>query len=910
MPDAKGAKKGGVRVAMAAPNYEALRHAAAAAAAATATKAAKKKGGVRVAMATANAEALRRAMKPHRKKHSQRHRGRSSNSAWGAYPEPAPETAKAAAPKQLCAAEIAAGADPFTQRCWAEGLTANPRLQSLIAAVKSGEWLCDGGETLGAHQIIALEAAKMIAANDRVPHAPTDRRGMLVYHSTGSGKTTTAMGLMAAYWNSGKDIFFVTTNANSNGNPATEYAKLALVFYPEYVPIIFKNAAWMPPKPWSFAAYKTSKGERSFAAWCATVGGPIVSAKVQGPKGPGQLACSFWRFAGASADRGLERLKSDNGAVLIVDEAQNFFKPATEGNESKALEKLTKALRQEVYLKNSDVYLLTATPGDTAQQMMDMVNYVRPWGMPELTVRDFAANPKIARGLVSYADVRGDKTHYGTLATDRPINKYFPFHPRYYAAFLAEFGSTFERGEIRNLNANPDMSKKFFAKSVVAGCMMNATKVRPYFKDDAAGYEKLLRAKINNGAQEVVFSEKMRAGLEYCAKNGGCQYMYVPSVAVLKAVIDALQKSFGFERVDSSKMKKGVERTDKLRFYAFHPGIMDNKAQTPGEMKAVLDWFKSAANEHGQQIRLFVGTVYEGLDMSFLQTVHLMAPLPSVADDDQAVGRALRFCGHKKDRRSVQVLRYFSIAPRDLNAVKQGGKQQQQKIEDGMRNILEVNERGANAHVFADALRRGKPLNDFAMCVRGQSIECEADPGNGGILGGFQYGAKTRCGVPRCEVKLNAKGELIVPPPRGPGKHGPLPHTIHNVVRKPTDALKRLFSAKTPEAVRRPEVRRPETVRRPNTPGSNTKHRSHPSQTSRTNEQHHGHHHKHPRNGQHHGQHHKHPRNGHRSSSSKTTTSVRGVVTGDKSPFSWLRAIFGSRRSPPPPRRGQLSVSV
>ena len=43
MPDAKGAKKGGVRVAMAAPNYEALRHAAAAAAAATATKAAKKK---------------------------------------------------------------------------------------------------------------------------------------------------------------------------------------------------------------------------------------------------------------------------------------------------------------------------------------------------------------------------------------------------------------------------------------------------------------------------------------------------------------------------------------------------------------------------------------------------------------------------------------------------------------------------------------------------------------------------------------------------------------------------------------------------------------------------------------------------------------------------------------------------
>jgi hypothetical protein len=606
--------------------------------------------------------------------------------------------------------------------------------------------------------------------------------------------TVTAMGIIAAYWNSGKDIFFVTTIANSNGNPASEYAKNALVFYPDYAGTIFKDAAWMPKQPWTVKAYKESRASdpKSFRSWCASVGGPIIEKKLGGPKGVGQLACSFWRFAGASADRGLEKLKSPKGAVLIVDEAQNFFKSNSAGNEQLALQRLTTALKKPQYMTNSDVYLLTATPGDTAQQMMDMLNYVRPHGMAPLTVRDFVANSHLAKGLVSYADVRGDPTHYGALVGGKPINKYFAFHPAYYKVYLAEFGSTYEKN-VRNLNAEPDKSKKFFIKSIVGGCMLNKSL---FGKDKDQATAGMLASKVN-GSRDVVFSEKMKAALEYVARTKGCQYMFVPDVNVLKAVVWVMQNHFKFARVDGTKLPKRLEetekgkerkpyvpdtnRTDALRFYAFHPGIMDGAAQTPDEMKAVLDWFKSPGNENGNQIRLFVGTTYEGLDMSYLQAVHLTAPLATVPDDDQAVGRALRYCGHKPVAKEVAVFRYFSVAPRAQQNIEGSTKQQQGKIERGLEQLAEVNERGANVHVFADALRRGRPLNEFAMCVRGQAIECAANPEDGGILGPLQFGQRTRCNVPRCEVKLDAKGDLAVPK-HTPGKHahGPLPSTIHD----------------------------------------------------------------------------------------------------------------------------------
>jgi len=680
------------------------------------------------------------------------------------------------APAGLCVEEINRGVgNPFTEPCWIEGIKG--KMDPLLRQVEEGAWLC-GKDALGPHQVVHTEAAKLMASKalSGKQLGPNDRRGILVYANTGSGKTVSATGIMAAFWKTNLKIFFVTSNENAKNNPLTEYAKNALIFFgKEYAKIMFSKCSYMPPeKFWNTAAYKNQQltfpgpdGEpRSFKQWCVEEGQQVISKRLQGGK-----ILSFWVFAGAGKADKIDKLKTE-GAVLIIDESQNMYKPRNKGAESEALGYMAKHLQTEAYMKKSYIFPLTATPGDTAGQVMSMVNVVRPWGMPVVTPQAFVANPSIIRGLVSYADIRGDQTHYGHLSgpDHQPINKYVNFEPRYFAALLAEMKGY---KEATNLNSNPEDSKKFYIKSMIGSCILGAKKVKDLYKGDEAAFEKLLSAKIN-GRTEVVFSSKMEAIFKAIENTKGCQYLYVPDPNVLKATVDVMQSRLGYERITGDQkylkqVSKGSKKSweidadlgEKKRFYAFYPGTMDGVPGDADQMKSVLDFFKSSKNKYGERIKLFVGTVFEGLDMGWLQAVHLAAPLPSTADDDQAVGRALRYCGHDPHAREVAVYRYFGVAPKSLEGL--NAKPAKQKaIDQGLEMLSEKNERGVNMHVYRDALRRGKPMRDFMMCIRGVSIECEANAEHGGILAAAQYGEKTQCHPKRCDVQLDAKGNLVV----------------------------------------------------------------------------------------------------------------------------------------------------
>lgn len=697
------------------------------------------------------------------------------------------EKKMASGPVGLCDKEVKEGKDPFKEPCWIEGI--KERMNPLLQQVEAGSWQCDKDQ-LGPHQVVVYEAAKLMA-NTPVDRelGPTDRRGLLVYHNTGSGKTNTAMGIMAAFWATPRRIFFVTSLENQKNNPLSEYAKLALVFYPDVAEkVIFANAPYLPPKKlngknlWSMAGYKaeepfkTPDGKTTtLKEWCATIGAAIISKRLEGGK-----IISFWVFAGATKETKICRLKKEP-CVLIIDESQNMYKPHSQGNEEKALKFMADHLPTEDYMKYSFVFPLTATPGDTADQVVNMINVVRPYKMDRFSVSQFVANPAIARGLISYADVRGDPTHYGHLSGPerKPINKYVTLEPRYFAAMLAEM-KTYTK-ESKDLNKNPGASKTFFIKSRVASCVLPAKKVKDLYKGDEAAFEKLLHAK---GRGDVVFSSKMEAIFKAIENTKGCQYLYVPDPAVLLPTINLLQKRLGYERVKKgsdlyTKIEiddKGKEVTvwkvnpnmsEKKRFYSFYPKTLAGEAGDANQMKSVLDFFKSSKNKYGERIKLFVGTVFEGLDMGWLQAVHLASPLPSTADDDQAVGRALRYCGHDVHAKEVAVYRYFGVAPRSLDFEMKPAKQQ--AVDEALARLVEHDERGVNVHVYRDALRRGKPMEEFMMCVRGQSIECEANSGSGGILGTVQYGERTKCHVGRCNVQL--VGDKLVVDKHTPGKY-------------------------------------------------------------------------------------------------------------------------------------------
>jgi len=680
--------------------------------------------------------------------------------------------------KPICFDEIRAGQNPFVRDCWTK---IQAKVHDPLQKVVDGEWGCDDDPALGAHQIVHTEVARMIA------HAgtpgPNKRRGLLVYTNTGSGKTMTAMGIITSFWNSKLPIFLVTTPENAKNNPASEYAENCLLFFPNDAKTIFEDVFLPPRELWTKQAVKNNDtfvhNGRTYtvASWCDTVGAPVMAKRVKGLSMSAQDYMSFRKFGGdkTSSESGLEQMKT--GAVVIVDEAQNLFKPKTKGeHEIRALRNMRNKMVKREYMENSYVFALTATPGDTATHVINLINLVRPYGMDEITVPAFVANTGIIRGLVSYADIRGDKTKYGTITGGKPIKQYAGMTPVYWTAFLLQFLT--EQGKtdaIFDLN-NPDhseMSKQFFASDIKNSCILplstfkplgKATKTRAGLSDKERRHMQTMTVQVQ-GRTQYVLSEKMRVLFENVRNIDGCQYIFVKDPMVMAACIVYLRQKQGYSIVDPNNLSRITG--PKLRLLP----VKDKGELTIGSttieftddnVKKAIKLFKSNANSKGELIELCIGTKFEGLDMSFLRAVHIVTPLSTTGDDEQAVGRALRLCGHTKDERDVVVYRYFSTPPTTMSEF-QLTPNQKEKYTEALDTLRTYHLRGINAHVHDDAIRRGKPLKTFMKCIQGQSIECEINKANGGLLHALQA-SKVQCGIPRCPVDLTARNELVVPP--------------------------------------------------------------------------------------------------------------------------------------------------
>lgn len=637
--------------------------------------------------------------------------------------------------------------DPFTDACWRR------IVQPAVVPLLTNPASCDGPPSLGPHQQLVIKAAEMMATSG--PLTPMKRRGLLVYHNVGSGKTVTAMGIAIAFWNTGKRIFFVTTNDNMRNNSLAEYAKNCLIYYPDAAVRVVFPGETMPPKPWSVAAYKANAGKNPFAVWCQQVGDPVLRKKFQ--------TMSFWIFGGKSNH--VDKLREEKGAVLICDEAQNIFKPATKGAEADACKRLSKLLPTKEYMQHSYSFMLTATPGSTASQVMNLVNLVRPYGMPYLTSQAFVQNPSIARGLVSYADIRGDQSKYGTIIGGKPTNLFIPMDQGYYHAYLNQLHTG---NQVKNLDDDPDKSKLFYLRDMQRSCILTLNQVKSSYQPDVLA--KKLQVQVGNST--LVFSTKMEQCFKNIQSTRGCQYAYVGTPMTLKACIGALTK-MGYEYADPSLFPDKANARPvqpKLRFFAFHKGPItiggEELNPTDEERERVLKAFKSSANKDGDIIKLFIGTVYEGLDLQYLQALHITSPLPTLEDDEQAVGRALRYCGHKPDANQVKVYRYFATPPKELNHSDLTNAKRK-KIEKQMEKLQALDTGGVNMHVYLNASRRGKPLEAYMACVQGQSIECDSSDDPGGILSSVQY-KPIQCHVQRCPVQLDAKGELVVPKTKAP----------------------------------------------------------------------------------------------------------------------------------------------
>ena len=79
------------------------------------------------------------------------------------------------------------------------------------------------------------------------------------------------------------------------------------------------------------------------------------------------------------------------------------------------------------------------------------------------------------------------------------------------------------------------------------------------------------------------------------------------------------------------------------------PGKIMRRNYEPGFKEKLLQKFNTTENAYGKLMRFIIldSAYKEGIDLSNIKYVHLFEPLPTYAQEKQAVARAIRFCSHK-----------------------------------------------------------------------------------------------------------------------------------------------------------------------------------------------------------------------------------------------------------------------
>ena len=626
---------------------------------------------------------------------------------------------------------------------------------------KAGGQARPGG--LQQHQLVVYNVAKMMAAYGDDHRAVGGARGLLVWHNTGSGKTLSSLAILLAYMrNSEKFIFIVTTVDNRKNNNAEKYAENCAKFFPDF-----------PGLP-----RKDEHGTE--AEWIAAIAAKLKS------RARWMSFEQFANFVGVTAGKTLgvarpELLKKGAGSVVLMDEAQSIATPDRAGDTVQNLKVLFSAdpamkghaavykaahITADEFLKKVHVYALTATPGNSVEQWIDIMTFVRrvdqapfrpaDWAAGKLTLNDF-------RGLLSYVEMRDDRSRY---ATEKQVNIAVPMDPPYFAAYM----SLYSKMKETSFQYDKDKPRKYLEELRKAGTFLNKT--------GAGGYgtwykgEDMKRAKDRGllvqgiASNEKLVSTKFKVMMEKLTSLEGKQYVYAVFGSV-ELVVNALRDQ-GYVPVEASdltpvvvgKDSKGKAIREQTLFAKSQPAkryvLYKDTDADKKTLEYMRDLFSARKNADGDYCKVLIasGTNYQGLDVTALRGVHLLEPLFSDVADQQARGRGRRNCGHSMlpaDKRNVTVYRYWSVPPAGTpanvtkliagNAANAGGKGKgkgrgggkgkagPQEFERAMKAMMErfalKNLRdGGNAALFDQEYKRNDELRRFELCMKSVAVDC------------------------------------------------------------------------------------------------------------------------------------------------------------------------------------------
>lgn len=456
----------------------------------------------------------------------------------------------------------------------------------------------------------------MVALGLQQPTLKVPNRGLLCWHSTGSGKTCTAACIMQAFWNSNKNIVYLTSIEAKVANPPYKFYECIKQFFPN-----------------SVVAKRTKE---QFARRVQFFSFAQMAHYLQ-----------LYRGSGKNADRE-KRSMTLNNAVLIIDEVQNLFRPLdTQRREHNALLKFL--LKDVKKTKSLNVFILTATPGDTPEEIVKLLNLVRDRRQPEITAGNTFGSQ--IKGLISYLNTNNDRSRFPTVS--------FKQH---------------------KLSMSMEQYKQY-AEAYQRDLKKNQSTYGPRYFSLARRYSSM-QLRLND---PNTFSNKANHFLEQVQEYPAHKHYLYSAFYEARGDqgiigIQNLLIQLGWEKVTPYQAKQWIQ--DSNVTYAKRFCVLAT-TQLPdrNDGNALVRMFNLDKNVNGKlcQIMLASQKFNEGLDLKAVRHIHVLEPLLSMGMRQQTIGRARRFCSHSQlpmSEWNVIVHDYISDYPSPL---KGKGVQSQRK---------------------------------------------------------------------------------------------------------------------------------------------------------------------------------------------------------------------------------------
>jgi len=571
-------------------------------------------------------------------------------------------------------------------------------------------------EESGLYPSVPQSIVNMVMKN--IARSGSTNRGLMAWHSTGSGKTCTATGVMESFWDTDRQIVFASSLDAIASNPDYKFHECAVNLYPRFQKEPYKGKMDAVGKAFeergivyvSFAVLSNRVKKTELLRKKLTGVGLVTVKKTAAPRArkakivddedegtkPTKQAKSKKTTATKKTQKGggigdlvslvMKRWKLHNAAkvkaainevkmskvedfvdldntVLIIDEVHNLFRPlATQREQHRLLEGHLVDPKAHPNLK---LVILTATPGDNVPDIMKLLNMVRDPTHDEIvppnveSADDMLKFKSSVRGLVSFFDMSSDLTKFPKVVEQDHVRR--PMSMKQFEKYLEAYKGVKDSMKNYDLLAKKNQLNKYWQ-----GPRKYANMLYTFEKGMAlTEFSSKLPALLDNFTKYD--NEKHYAYSAFYEKRGSGQG--------IMEIARQLEK-MGYEKLEFKEARKyntsGVLPQPKKRYVlAIQSEIGEEGSKTAGKnLHELIKIYNSPENKNGELIHVFLASqgFNEGIDLKAVRHIHIFEPLVTMASDLQTIGRARRYCSHADlDRDAgewvVNIHRYFADMP-------------------------------------------------------------------------------------------------------------------------------------------------------------------------------------------------------------------------------------------------------